>query len=119
MKEKMLRQIKMAEIQKKKAAQLEAAKEDAMDQQELEKALQGQPNVKLEVCMQKVNIYSKMAYKQAYSRKTQPKKHLIKMRELNDFLGRYLIHQETPDVESMSSHSSQANREIEGLVKKE
>jgi hypothetical protein len=119
MKEKMLRQIKMAEIQKKKKAELEAVKDDAMNSQDLEKALQGQPNVKLEVCMQKVNIYSKMAYKHGYSHKTQPKKHLIKMRELNDFLGRYLLHQETPDVESVSSRSSEANREIEGMMKKE
>jgi len=56
--------------------------------------------------MQKIGIYSKMAYKHGYSRKTKPKKHLKKMRELNDFLGRYLFKAEVPDYESMSSRSS-------------
>lgn len=117
MKKKMERQIKMAEIEKQKKAQLEKTRSDAIDHNELEQHLAGQPNVRLEVAMQKVNMQSKMAYKQGYSRPVRPKKHLIKLRELNDFLGRYLLKEVVPDVESVSSHSSAANQEIEGVIK--
>jgi len=88
-----------------------------MDHTELEAALAAQPNLKLEVAMQKVNMQTRMAYKHGYSRPTKPKRHLLKLRELNDFLGRYMLKAETPDFESVSSHSSVENREVDAVIK--
>jgi len=89
-KEKMLKQIKLAEIQKKKAA-------DAARAREMQ-ALEGEPldaivstNEKLDQAVEKVNLMSKLIYKAAYSRPIQYKRHLINQHKLNEFLGRNLL----------------------------
>lgn len=89
-KEKMMKQIKLAEIQKKKAA-------DAARAREMQ-ALEGEPldaidnkNEKLDQCIEKVGLMSKLIYKAAYSRPMQYKRQIINQHKLNEFLGRNLL----------------------------
>merc|ERR1712038_1643859 len=86
-KEKMLREIKLAEIQKKKAA-------DAADPlEELKEA----KNEKLEICIEKVGIMSQLIYKAAYSQPIMYKRHIMNQHKLNEFLGRNLLQQKDGD----------------------
>jgi len=99
-KEKMLKQIKLAEIQKKKMADAQRAKEmqaldsnDPKDTNELR-------NEKLEQCIEKVGIMSQLIYKAAYSRPMQYKRHIMNQHKLNEFLGRNLLAEKDGDKDS-------------------
>ncbi len=75
-KQKMLKQIKLAEIQKKKAADAARARE-LMGTEKEEEVVMKNKNDKLEMCIEKVGIMSKLIYKAAYSRPIQYRRHII------------------------------------------
>ena len=61
-------------------------------------ALEGEPldaidnkNEKLDQCIEKVGLMSKLIYKAAYSRPMQYKRQIINQHKLNEFLGRNLL----------------------------
>ena len=89
-KEKMMKQIKLAEIQKKKTADAVRAREMMGTQDETEQVLENK-NEKLEMCIEKVNIMSKLIYKAHYSRPIQYRRHIINQHKLNEFLGHNLL----------------------------
>lgn len=90
-KEKMLKQIKLAEIQKKKLADATRAKEmQQLDSNEPENVNELR-NEKLETCIEKVGIMSQLIYKAHYSRPIQYKRHIMNQHKLNEFLGRNLL----------------------------
>lgn len=89
-KEKMMKQIKLAEIQKKKTADAVRAREMMGTQDETEQVLENK-NEKLEMCIEKVSIMSKLIYKAHYSRPIQYRRHIINQHKLNEFLGHNLL----------------------------
>lgn len=109
-KEKMLKQIKLAEIQKKKFADATRAKE--MQQLDSNEPLNVNElrNEKLEVCVEKVGIMSQLIYKAAYSRPIQYKRHIMNQHKLNEFLGRNLLAEKEGDgVSDEFSLSNESN----------
>lgn len=82
--------------------------------------LEGEPldgfdtkNEKLELCVEKVGLMSKLIYKAAYSRPMQYKRHLFNQHKLNEFLGRNLLAEKDEDAESANyslSNESHFNR---------
>jgi len=98
-KEKMLREIKLAEIQKKKAADAARARELATTAEAADplEELKEPKNEKLEICIEKVGIMSQLIYKAAYSRPIMYKRHIMNQHKLNEFLGRNLLQQKDGD----------------------
>lgn len=90
-KDKMIKQIKMAEIQKQKEKELADAKAAAIDPDEFEQAVEEKTNPKIEIIMQRLDNNSKMSLKPCYSRPVYYARHLKNMHKLNDFLGRNLL----------------------------
>lgn len=96
-KDKMLKQIKLAEIQKKKLADAQRAKEmQQLDSNEPQNDNELR-NEKLEQCIEKVGIMSQLIYKAAYSRPIQYKRHIMNQHKLNEFLGRNLLAEKDGD----------------------
>lgn len=60
-------------------------------------------NEKLEMCIEKVNIMSKLIYKAHYSRPIQYRRHIINQHKLNEFLGHNLLVK--PDDQSSDGFS--------------
>lgn len=114
-KEKMLREIKLAEIQKKKAADAARAREAAVEEgaEPLEE-LKELKNEKLEVCIEKVGIMSQLIYKAAYSRPIMYKRHIMNQHKLNEFLGRNLLHQHEGDFVSDEFSLSNESLQVSG-----
>merc|ERR1712038_707798 len=98
-KEKMLREIKLAEIQKKKAADAARARELATTAEAADplEELKEPKNEKLEIYIEKVGIMSQLIYKAAYSRPIMHKRHIMNQHKLNEFLGRNLLQQKDGD----------------------
>merc|ERR1712176_1001462 len=91
---KLERQLKMAEIQKQKAEDLEKAREAAQQQ------VTAAPEEKVtgfNKMVEKTRLMEILIPKQAYSRPTYFKRHLINQQKINDFLGRNLVERETED----------------------
>ena len=106
-KEKMLKQIKLAEIQKKKLADATRAKEmQQLDSNEPE-VKDELRNEKLDKCIEKVGFMSQMIYKAHYSRPIKYKRHIMNQHKLNEFLGRNLL--EIKDGDDVSSDMSMSN----------
>lgn len=102
-KEKLRKQIKLAEIQKQRQSEMEAARQAAIDPDEFEKALEvEEENPQLEVMKQRLDRLSKMSLKPSYSRPVYYARHLKNMAKLNDFLGRNLLKKPVPDGESVA-----------------
>lgn len=86
--DKMLRQIKMAQIQKQKAEELEKARllnaqKEAVEEEKKED--------RFDVMLERTKLMEILIPKQAYSRPIYFKRHLINQQKINDFLGRNLI----------------------------
>lgn len=97
-KEKMLKQIKLAEIQKKKVTDAARARELQVNEGETD-AVDELKNEKLEMLVEKVNIMSQLIFKASYSRPIQYKRHIMNQHKLNEFLGRNLLLEKDGDME--------------------
>ena len=106
-KEKLRKQIKMAEIQKQRQAELEAAKSNAIDPDALDEALdEEKSNPKIDIIMQRLDNNMKMSLKPCYSRQVYYARHLKNMSKLNDFLGRNLLRQVKDDQSEIDDNMS-------------
>merc|ERR1712192_22042 len=105
-KDKMLKQLKLAEIQKKKVADAARAREIAQTNEQEEQEAFEVKNERLDICVEKAQIMSKLIYKSAYSRSFQYKRHLVNQHKLNEFLGRNLLDDKEGDG---SDHFSLSN----------
>lgn len=85
--DKTVRQIKLAELQKKKEQDLERAKDFIQFQGEKRKSV----NDKLQQAITKASLMQKLAYKQAYSKPIFVKKYQDKQQRLYAFLGQGLM----------------------------
>jgi len=113
-KDKMLKQIKLAEIQKKKVADAARAREIAQTNEQDDMDAIEIKNEKLDQCKEKVGLMSKLIYKAAYSRPMQYKRHIVNNHKLNDFLGRNLLDEKDGDNsdELSLSNASFINRNV-------
>jgi len=98
-----MKQIKLAEIQKKKATDAQRARElVALQGDEPEETLITK-NEALEKCIDKVGLMSKLIYKLSYSRPFTYRRHLICQHKLHEFLGQNLFDDEDDKSDSMRS----------------
>merc|ERR1712242_670373 len=93
--DKIMRQIKMAEIQKKKTEEIQKAQ--MMVSQQQRSAAQEERRDNFERLLEKTLLMETLIPKQAYSRPTYFKRHLINQQKINDFLGRGLFTQDDED----------------------
>ena len=113
-KDKIAKQIKLAEIQKKKVADAARAREIAQTNEQDDQEALVVKNEKLDQCKEKVGIMSKLIFKAAYSRHMQYKRHLVNQHKLNEFLGRNLLDEKDGDAsdEFSLSNASFINRNV-------
>merc|ERR1712157_193653 len=113
-KDKIAKQIKLAEIQKKKVADAARAREIAQTNEQDDMDAIEIKNEKLDQCKEKVGLMSKLIYKAAYSRPMQYKRHIVNNHKLNDFLGRNLLDEKDGDNsdELSLSNASFINRNV-------
>lgn len=115
--DKIMRQIKMAEIQKKKTEEMQKAQ--MMVSQQQRSAAQEERQDNFERLLEKTLLMETLIPKQAYSRPTYFKRHLINQQKINDFLGRGLFTQDDEDqmdaeADSVLSLPSERLRELLG-----
>lgn len=105
-----MKQIKLAEIQKKKASDAARARELLALEGEEPEVVLGVKNEALDRCNDKVGLMSKLIYKSAYSRSILYKRHIINQHKLNEFLGQNLFEEPEEQDDSMKSDLSRIDR---------
>ena len=103
--DKLMRQIKMAEVQKQKEAELEKAQIQASIQRQKarEEGEGGDGDEFKRLVERNRHLYPEMSYKQAYSGPVFVKRHLINAKRLKDFLDRHLYKPLDESTVSMAS----------------